>query len=393
MPTRLFKLASLIVFLSVLFLFNTGSVKAAACSFESLTDSSNNSINTLTFTSQGNITVASSTDCMQLGTDYYILLHPTTVQPNRYVNYSFATPNYTTTTDKRTLQTMINMNSLQYNNESTTWAVKVCPRSTSKENCSGANVLMSTTVQVWGPTPTPTTPVAAGVPIIDKSAQQYCLYQSGSSDVKINKISNLTTGEEYRWWWKGDWGTNERLVRASGTEMEYTIPQDQVSTVGLKTFCINRSGSMTETGSNCITLKLTAADPGSDRSCSAVSIPPDRGPSASASALPCAVGAEANKDQSEWSGVKTAIGCVPTRPNDFIKGLLRFAMGIGGGIALLLMIFGALQMITSAGSPESLKKGQEQFTSAIIGLLFIIFSVLLLQIIGADILGIPGFTR
>ncbi|OGE45979.1 hypothetical protein A3B39_04215 [Candidatus Daviesbacteria bacterium RIFCSPLOWO2_01_FULL_37_10] len=68
-------------------------------------------------------------------------------------------------------------------------------------------------------------------------------------------------------------------------------------------------------------------------------------------------------------------------------------IGISGGIALLLMALGAFEMITSAGNPESLKAGQDRFTQAIIGLLFVIFSVLLLQLIGVDILEIPGFGR
>jgi hypothetical protein len=92
-------------------------------------------------------------------------------------------------------------------------------------------------------------------------------------------------------------------------------------------------------------------------------------------------------------GILTAIGCVPTEPKELIAGILRISTGAGGGIALLLMIFGAFQMITSAGSADALKAGQERFKDAIIGLLFIIFSVLLLQIIGVDILNIPGFSR
>jgi len=50
-------------------------------------------------------------------------------------------------------------------------------------------------------------------------------------------------------------------------------------------------------------------------------------------------------------------------------------------------------MITSAGNPETLKGGQDRFAQALIGLLFVIFSVLLMQLIGVDILGIPGFGR
>jgi len=91
--------------------------------------------------------------------------------------------------------------------------------------------------------------------------------------------------------------------------------------------------------------------------------------------------------------IKTALGCLPVQPKPFIEALMKFIAGAAGGIALLLIISGGFQIMTSQGNPESLKKGQEQLTSALIGLLFIIFSVLLLQIIGADILNIPGFGR
>ncbi len=100
-----------------------------------------------------------------------------------------------------------------------------------------------------------------------------------------------------------------------------------------------------------------------------------------------------NNTPQQERGVFTAIGCVPTEPTALIGGLLRFSTLAGGGIALLLMIFGAIQYITSAGNPEALKKAQDQFTNAFIGLLFIIFATLLLQIIGADILNLPGFSK
>lgn len=90
-------------------------------------------------------------------------------------------------------------------------------------------------------------------------------------------------------------------------------------------------------------------------------------------------------------GIETAIGCVPTEPTQFILAVSKLATGMGGGIALLLMIVGAFKMMTSAGNPDAVKAGSEQITSAVIGLLFIIFAVLLLQVIGVDILALPGF--
>jgi hypothetical protein len=89
--------------------------------------------------------------------------------------------------------------------------------------------------------------------------------------------------------------------------------------------------------------------------------------------------------------VCTALGEIPTEQNSFVAWVLKFAIGIGGGIAILLIIFGTFQVMTSSGSPENLKKGQEKITSAIGGLIFIIFSLFLLKLIGVDILAIPGF--
>lgn len=93
----------------------------------------------------------------------------------------------------------------------------------------------------------------------------------------------------------------------------------------------------------------------------------------------------------EKSGVLTAIGCIPTEPVALVQGAVRFSSAMGGGIALLLMAWGALQMISSAGNPENLKKGHDQFINAVMGLLIIILAVVLMQIIGVDILQIPGF--
>ncbi len=88
----------------------------------------------------------------------------------------------------------------------------------------------------------------------------------------------------------------------------------------------------------------------------------------------------------------TALGCIQTASGKFITQILDFGVGIAGGIAFLLILFGGLQIVTSAGNPEQLNAGRELVGSAIAGLLLIIFSVFLLRLIGVDILGIPGFT-
>lgn len=91
-------------------------------------------------------------------------------------------------------------------------------------------------------------------------------------------------------------------------------------------------------------------------------------------------------------GIETAIGCIPIEPQPFIFAVLRLAIVTGGAVTLLVLIGAVFKMITSAGNPDSLKQAQEKISSAIIGILFLVFSLLLLKIIGVDILGIPGFS-
>ena len=86
----------------------------------------------------------------------------------------------------------------------------------------------------------------------------------------------------------------------------------------------------------------------------------------------------------------TAIGDIHADPQTFITDLFRIALTVGGSIALIMIIYSGYQMILSAGKPEQLKQAQETLTAAIVGLLFIIFSMVILETIGVDILHIPG---
>lgn len=88
--------------------------------------------------------------------------------------------------------------------------------------------------------------------------------------------------------------------------------------------------------------------------------------------------------------IHTALGCVNTGPGGFVSDILSIAIGIAGGVAFVLMVIGAIRMLVSAGDPEALAAGRDMLTSAIAGLLFIIFSVVILRIIGVDVLKIPG---
>lgn len=90
-------------------------------------------------------------------------------------------------------------------------------------------------------------------------------------------------------------------------------------------------------------------------------------------------------------GIWTAVGCIPTDPTKMIQTLMKIGLLVGGGASLLITLTGALILSTSQGDPKKTSESKELITSALIGLVFIIFSVSVLQLIGVQILRIPGF--
>ncbi len=89
----------------------------------------------------------------------------------------------------------------------------------------------------------------------------------------------------------------------------------------------------------------------------------------------------------------TGIGCVPTDFSEFITGfLLRIGIGFAGFVALGCIIYSAVMIQVSQGNAEKISQAQDQIKACIFGLLMIVFSILLLRIIGVDIIQIPGFS-
>lgn len=90
-------------------------------------------------------------------------------------------------------------------------------------------------------------------------------------------------------------------------------------------------------------------------------------------------------------GVWTAIGCIQREPDAILRTLLRTSITIAGGIALLMILGAGFVFSTSAGNPTKVDQAKELLTAAVTGLIFIIFSVTILQFIGFTVLKIPGF--
>ena len=91
--------------------------------------------------------------------------------------------------------------------------------------------------------------------------------------------------------------------------------------------------------------------------------------------------------------VSTGLGNISVDPASIVGSLFSIFLGLSGGIAIILIMLSGYLIIFSRNDPEKLKGAREMLTSAIIGLLFIIFSITILRIIGVDILHIPGLSK
>jgi len=80
-----------------------------------------------------------------------------------------------------------------------------------------------------------------------------------------------------------------------------------------------------------------------------------------------------------------------TTPQAFTVFLLRWGMGIAGGVAIVLIAYAGFLVITSGGNPQKLQAGKELLTAAITGLLLLVFGAFILEFIGVQVLNIPGF--
>ncbi len=96
-------------------------------------------------------------------------------------------------------------------------------------------------------------------------------------------------------------------------------------------------------------------------------------------------------DVGECTSVNTAIGPLPIQLSEFTKTIFSVLLSISGIIILYIVIRSGYILLFSQGNAEKVKEAQDRLTSAVVGLLFLIFSLIVLQTIGVDILHIPGF--
>jgi hypothetical protein len=95
----------------------------------------------------------------------------------------------------------------------------------------------------------------------------------------------------------------------------------------------------------------------------------------------------------QGGGINTAIGCLQVLggQDQFLGAILKWAVGVGSGVAFLLILYSGFMIMSATGSPDRLKAGQELLTSALSGLILLVFSIFILKFIGIDILGLGAF--
>lgn len=319
-----------------------------------------------------------------------------------------ATAHKQTRTDKMTIASQLDFSPSYFNPFIPgKWFIRVCPEADNNpfghckidSDITAEGKLMVSPAATPTPTPAPKNLVKINVP----SGQ--CKFQAGSP---INLLLfNAQPDSIYRWWWDGDWTpkpeefkTPAKTPTNDGSIISAQIPGTATNLVGTRLLCVDLYGvRRCSFGSqNSVILEFTADQPKGETSCVKINAPPP--PTPIPGSLPCLEGTDdmgnktTEKDKiTECTSVDTAVGGISTDPAKFVGFILKLFLGLAGGIALLLIISSGYRLMASQGNPEKIQEAKEVLTAAIVGLLFIIFSLVLLQTIGVDILQIPGFSK
>lgn len=90
--------------------------------------------------------------------------------------------------------------------------------------------------------------------------------------------------------------------------------------------------------------------------------------------------------------IRTELGCIPENPIGFVEKIYSIGIAIIGMVGLLFMIIGGYYIVTSQGNPERLQTGKSYILYSLIGILLAIFGFIFIEVIGGDILRIPGIS-
>ncbi len=100
-----------------------------------------------------------------------------------------------------------------------------------------------------------------------------------------------------------------------------------------------------------------------------------------------------HKNSLECHTINTAIGPIDTTPAGFVTSIFKIVLMLATFGGIIILIYSGYLLMISRGDKEKIQAARETITAAIVGMLFIVLSIVILEIIGVDILKIPGFSK
>ena len=70
---------------------------------------------------------------------------------------------------------------------------------------------------------------------------------------------------------------------------------------------------------------------------------------------------------------------------DFVAWLYYLVVGISGLVAFVMLVWGGIQWMTSTGNPTAIGDAQDRIKKALLGLLLVLASFLIIQIINPEL--------
>ncbi len=89
-------------------------------------------------------------------------------------------------------------------------------------------------------------------------------------------------------------------------------------------------------------------------------------------------------------GITNPLGSKDQTITDVLVKVINWMLGLVGFIALIALITGGARMIMDFGSEDQVKKGKTTILWAVIGLLVVILSYAIINIVTSEILGAPS---
>lgn len=194
-------------------------------------------------------------------------------------------------------------------------------------------------------------------------------------DSPVISLSNIGKFTEYTLLTSGQTNENTHYIRVCGIPLTSTVP---TSSAAPDTLCTNIAVSgVTESGGD---TGNTGGDTGTDTGSTG-----QQGREACTSIEDTAQATQCDSCLIA-GGTWTGLGCIATTPEGIFSSIIRIVLGTMGGVALLRVIY--LGYLYQSKDEKKIAEARAGVISTLAGILVVLFSVLILRIIGVNILNV-----